>query len=101
MVQARGCRQGPPAPLFPAFPGGCRVFGANLPVCDSVNEVLTLSFHFSHLHPSVCVRAKSMRVTFAVLAFATTILSATCATAERRMFIIANNANGYGVDRCL
>jgi hypothetical protein len=42
-----------------------------------------------------------MRVTFAVLAFATAILSATCATAERRMFIIANNANGYGVDRCL
>jgi len=42
-----------------------------------------------------------MRVTFAVLAFATGILSTTCATAERRMFIIANNANGYGVDRCL
>ena len=42
-----------------------------------------------------------MRVTFAVLAFATTILSATCATAERRMFIVSNNAGGYGVDRCL
>jgi hypothetical protein len=42
-----------------------------------------------------------MRFTFAVLAFATAILSATSASAERRMFIIANNANGYGVDRCL
>ena len=42
-----------------------------------------------------------MRVTFAVLAFALTILSASSASAERRMFIIANNASGYGVDRCL
>lgn len=42
-----------------------------------------------------------MRSIFAVLAFATVILSATSASAERRMFIIANNANGYGVDRCL
>ncbi|HET7680646.1 MAG TPA: hypothetical protein VFK79_10985 [Xanthobacteraceae bacterium] len=42
-----------------------------------------------------------MRCTFAVLAFATAFLSATSAGAERRMFIIANNADGYGVDRCL
>jgi hypothetical protein len=42
-----------------------------------------------------------MRSSFAVLAFATAILSATSASAERRMFIVANNANGYGVDRCL
>jgi len=42
-----------------------------------------------------------MRSTLAILAFATAILSATAASAERRMFIIANNANGYGVDRCL
>jgi hypothetical protein len=42
-----------------------------------------------------------MRSTFAVLAFATAFLSATSAGAERRMFIIANNADGYGVDRCL
>jgi hypothetical protein len=42
-----------------------------------------------------------MRPTLAVLAFATAILSATSASAERRMFIIANNADGYGVDRCL
>src|SRR5258705_1968015 len=42
-----------------------------------------------------------MRAPFAVLAFATAILSATCASAERRMFIIANSASDYGVDRCL
>lgn len=42
-----------------------------------------------------------MRSIFAVLAFTTVILAATSASAERRMFIIANNANGYGVDRCL
>jgi hypothetical protein len=42
-----------------------------------------------------------MRSIFAVLAFATAILSGTSASAERRMFIIASNANGYGVDRCL
>jgi N-acetylglutamate synthase-like GNAT family acetyltransferase len=29
------------------------------------------------------------------------VLSATAARAERRIFIIANNADGYGVDRCL
>jgi hypothetical protein len=42
-----------------------------------------------------------MRSIFAVLAFTTAVLSATSASAERRMFIIANNSNGYGVDRCL
>ena len=42
-----------------------------------------------------------MRSTFALLAFTLAVLSATSAGAERRMFIIANNANGYGVDRCL
>lgn len=42
-----------------------------------------------------------MRSIFAVLAFGAAIVSAASAQAERRMFIIANNANGYGVDRCL
>lgn len=42
-----------------------------------------------------------MRSIFAVLAFGAAILSATSAQAERRMFIITNNADGYGVDRCL
>ena len=42
-----------------------------------------------------------MRPIFAILAVATAALSVTPASAERRMFIVANNANGYGVDRCL
>ena len=42
-----------------------------------------------------------MRVAFALLAFAAVSLNATSASAERRMFIIANNPSGYGVDRCL
>jgi hypothetical protein len=42
-----------------------------------------------------------MRAIFAALAFTAAVLSATSATAERRMFIIANNSDGYGVDRCL
>lgn len=42
-----------------------------------------------------------MRLICAVLAFAAAILSANSASAERRMFIVSNNADGYGVDRCL
>lgn len=37
----------------------------------------------------------------AVLAIAIAVLSAASAQAERRLFIIANDASGYGVDRCL
>jgi hypothetical protein len=37
---------------------------------------------------------------FAVLAIAI-LLGAPAAHAERRTFIIVNNADGYGVDRCL
>jgi hypothetical protein len=42
-----------------------------------------------------------MRRNSAILAFAMAILGASAASAERRMFIIASNADGYGVDRCL
>jgi hypothetical protein len=42
-----------------------------------------------------------MRRTSAILAFAMAILSISSASAEQRMFIIANDADGYGVDRCL
>lgn len=41
-----------------------------------------------------------MRYLVAALTFAAA-LSVTAAHAERRIFIIANNADGYGVDRCL
>ncbi len=42
-----------------------------------------------------------MRSMIAVSAFAIAALGAATAHAEKRMFIIASNADGYGVDRCL
>lgn len=36
-----------------------------------------------------------------VFAIAVMLLTASAAQAERRIFIIANNADGYGIDRCL
>jgi hypothetical protein len=42
-----------------------------------------------------------MRSTFTILAFTAALASAGAAHAERRMFIVSNNAGGYGVDRCL
>jgi hypothetical protein len=42
-----------------------------------------------------------MRLVFAATALAAVLLSAAGAQAEKRVFIIANNADGYGVDRCL
>src|SRR5947209_15419525 len=41
-----------------------------------------------------------MRTLVATLVVASAILSGT-AQAEKRVFIIANNSDGYGVDRCL
>ena len=35
------------------------------------------------------------------LAIAALVLAASAAKAERRIFIIANSGDGYGVDRCL
>jgi hypothetical protein len=35
------------------------------------------------------------------MALAGALLSCASATAENRTFIIANNADGYGIDRCL
>jgi hypothetical protein len=41
---------------------------------------------------------RTLLVSVAALLFAAAVTSA---QAERRMFIIPNNADGYGVDRCL
>jgi len=37
----------------------------------------------------------------ALIAIAVLVLTTFAAQAERRIFIIANNSDGYGVDRCL
>ncbi len=42
-----------------------------------------------------------MRVLLAVLSVAALVAALTPAQAEKRLFIIANNSDGYGVDRCL
>ncbi len=42
-----------------------------------------------------------MRSVIAATAFAAVLLGAAAAQAEKRLFIIANNSDGYGVDRCL
>src|ERR1700727_178514 len=42
-----------------------------------------------------------MRFLIASVAVAAAVLAGTAAQAEKRMFIVANNSDGYGVDRCL
>jgi hypothetical protein len=42
-----------------------------------------------------------MRAILAVLCVAAILAGMTPAQAERHIFIIANNADGYGIDRCL
>ena len=43
----------------------------------------------------------SMRSMIAAAVFAAVLFSAGAAHAEKRIFIVANNGDGYGVDRCL
>ena len=42
-----------------------------------------------------------MRGVFAVASALVVLVFAVPAKADRRLFIVANNADGYGVDRCL
>jgi hypothetical protein len=42
-----------------------------------------------------------MRLVVAAVTFAAVVCASMAAQAEKRVFIIANNADGYGVDRCL
>jgi hypothetical protein len=42
-----------------------------------------------------------MRSLCALLFFAAALLGSTAALAENRIFIVANNPDAYGVDRCL
>jgi hypothetical protein len=42
-----------------------------------------------------------MRTTIATAIFAAALFAANAAQAEKRVFIIANNSDGYGIDRCL
>jgi len=42
-----------------------------------------------------------MRCMIVAASFVAVLIGAASAQAERRFFIIANNADGYGIDRCL
>ena len=42
-----------------------------------------------------------MRFVIASVAVAAAVLAGTAAQAEKRLFIVANSSDGYGVDRCL
>jgi hypothetical protein len=42
-----------------------------------------------------------MRILLAIAFFTAALCAATTAQAERRMFIVTSNADGYGVNRCL
>jgi hypothetical protein len=42
-----------------------------------------------------------MRIMVAAAAMAAVLLGAGSASAEKHLFIVANNPDGYGVDRCL
>jgi hypothetical protein len=42
-----------------------------------------------------------MRSMSAVAVFTAMLLGASAAQAEKRVFIVANNGDGYGIDRCL
>ncbi len=42
-----------------------------------------------------------MRYVFAALVLAAAVIGNSASQAEKRIFIIANNSDGYGVDRCL
>ena len=44
---------------------------------------------------------QAMRVLLAILTAATVLAAVAPSRAEKRIFIIANNADDYGIDRCL
>jgi hypothetical protein len=85
----------------------CRFLPAPCPPAQAgaVNDRLTvqpaLSFPGASSSDQISLRAKSpMRVRHLVAAC---VLAASCvpAHAEKRLFVVANNPDGYGVDRCL
>lgn len=67
-----------------------------------VNAALILLAAFSPSSPLMPVWIEPfMRALLMALCIATVLGGITAAQAEKRIFIIANNADGYGVDRCL
>ena len=70
----------------------------------TVKRLLTISLTLSKTAPLAGVatpRTFEMRTVFVSLFALLYISQPPSAQAERRMFIVANDADGYGVDRCL
>ena len=108
--QARASRQGarPVWPLRAAAGGG----SSNTPASNCVygcSRTLgatqrLVNATFTVLLQTFCRRSqssKSMRKLFAVAVFAAVIAPLSVAQAEKRIFIIANDSDGYGIDHCL
>lgn len=72
-------------------------------MCHSewVKTTLTISLTLSWwTDPGPRTAGVHMRFLLATIMFAI-LLGASAAQAEKRIFIVANNSDGYGVDRCL
>ena len=81
---------------------GRRSMGAQGEVNDTFRSCQLFSAPSPMLRPIPAQNASHpMRYILASLAFAAVLSGSVSAQAERRIFIIANNADGYGVDRCL
>ena len=93
MVQAPGRVKSIPAPAKARRPRHSATEG--------VNAALTFLLAFSRwTDPGPGTAGAQMRSLLATITFAI-LLGASAAQAEKRIFIVANNADGYGVDRCL
>ena len=66
-----------------------------------VNGTLMFWTASYRLSPDIRSSEPFMRATLTILAVATVLGGMSVAQAEKRIFIIPNNADGYGVDRCL
>jgi hypothetical protein len=69
-------------------------------VCGRVKESLTISVTFSAIGPIGFRDVSDPMRSVPAIALAV-LLGVSAAHAEKRIFIIANHSDGYGVDRCL
>jgi hypothetical protein len=78
--------------------GGRTAIACRVGVNESLTVFLTLS---RWTDPGPKAASDHMRSLLATLALAALLAASSAAQAEKRIFIIANNADGYGIDRCL
>jgi hypothetical protein len=93
MSQPGGCRQGPLAPVLSQIGHG------NAPVKASWLIIVNLLGLFE-TGGSLSIAGTPMRFFSSIIA-CTLLLGTSAAAADSRVFIIANQADGYGIDQCL